>query len=182
MSRDAEILRDILSRPDLSGFECLFTTAPAVDVPQVRKYRILCAENKCGCYGTNWGCPPGSCTEQEASDMISRYSEAVVFHRRFEIPEGADRAFYDRISKMCQEYIRKVSLVARSEGVDNLPVGDGGCTYCGKCSYPEPCRYPDRRVISISGMGIDMENYLGERGMEFSFEDGAVTLYTMILF
>jgi hypothetical protein len=31
-------------------------------------------------------------------------------------------------------------------------------------------------------MGIDMEKYLGEQGMKFSFEKDAVTLYAFILF
>lgn len=181
MNGKTEILKGILSRPDFSGYEALWTEAPSVDVPQVRHYRELCAENKCGCYGTTWGCPPGSCTEQEAVDMMSRYSGAVVLYRRFEIPDDADEAFYTRITKMCQENIRKLSLVAKSEGIENLPLGDGGCTYCNKCSYPEPCRYPDRRVISISGMGVDMESYLKERGIEFKFEKGAVTLYSILL-
>ncbi len=182
MSGKKQILEGILSRPDFSGYEMIWTDAPTVDVPQVRHYRTLCAENKCGCYGTTWGCPPGSCTEQEAAEIISRYSEAVVIYRRFELPQDPDEAFYSRIAKMCQENIRKLSMVARSEGVENLPLGDGGCTYCNKCSYPDPCRYPDRCVKSISGMGIDMETYLKERGIEFKFEKGAVTLYALLMY
>ncbi len=86
------------------------------------------------------------------------------------------------ISREVQNNIRRISVLARSSGLDNLPLGDGGCTYCDRCAYPDPCSYPNRRVISISGMGIDMEKYLGAQGIKFTFEKDAVTLYAFILF
>ena len=177
-----DILKEISGRPEFGGFCYTFAPAPRTETDQVREYRKLCMENKCGCYGTTWGCPPGSCTEQEAAELVNRFSRTLIVSRRYPMPAADDRAAFDRISREVQNNIRNISAIARSEGIENLPLGDGGCTYCGKCRYPEPCRYPDRRVISISGMGIDMEKYLGEQGIKFSFEKDAVTLYAFIMF
>ena len=176
------ILQDIIGRPEFSGFSYTFAPAPRTEPNQVKEYRKLCEENKCGCYGTTWGCPPGSCTEEEAAGLINRFPRCMIVSRRYAVPDMNDRALFDRISREVQNNIRRISVLARSSGLDNLPLGDSGCTYCDRCAYPDPCSYPNRRVISISGMGIDMEKYLGAQGIKFTFEKDAVTLYAFILF
>lgn len=177
-----DILRSVISGPEFSGFSYTFAPAPRVEPDQVMEFRKLCMKNECGCYGTTWGCPPGSCTESEAADIVNSYSRTLIVSRRYPMPPKNDRAAFERISKEVQNNIRNISVVARSKGLENLPLGDGGCTYCTKCAYPKPCRYPDRKVISISGMGIDMEKYLGQQGIPFRFEKEFVTLYAFILF
>ena len=176
------VLKEIVGRPEFSGFSYTFAPAPRTEPDQVKEFRKLCAENRCGCYGTTWGCPPGSCSESEAAELINRFSQCMIVSRRYPVADMNDKSALEKISKEVQNNIRNIAVVARSEDIECLPLGDGGCTYCGECNYPEPCRYPDRKVISISGMGIDMEKYLGEQGIKFSFEKDAVTLYAFILF
>ena len=167
---------------EFGGFEYRFTDSPKHEEDAYSRGLALCKENRCGCYGLTWGCPPGAPGKDEVKEILSRYPEALVLFKKFQVSDMKDKEEFAIISKRFQDSIRSISLAARSAGIDNSPLGDGGCTFCEKCSYPEPCRFPDRKVVSVSAMGIDMETFLGSIGIEFEFRKDSITLYGIILF
>ena len=167
---------------ELEGFEFRFTDSPKHSEDSYSKGLALCKENKCGCYGLTWGCPPGAPGKDEVKTILSTYPKALVIFREFPVSDMKDREELGRISKGFQDMIRDISLKARSAGIPNFPLGDGGCMFCEKCSYPEPCRFPEKKVVSVSAMGIDMESFLGGIGIKFEFKSDSVTLYAIILY
>jgi len=179
-----EIWNAISSESGFEEYEFNVIEPPKCDVNYMSKCRKLCFENKCGKFGTNWGCPPGIGDEEECLELIKLYPKAVLLSRKFENVDVNDA---DKIADMGsghQEICRRFANAMRHAGYKEvLPLGDGGCNYCGVCSYPkEPCKFPEQMVPSVSGFGICMDEYLNSNGIDFRFEDNVVTLYALILY
>ena len=175
---DMNGLTDFVDERTLNGFSCDEWSMPKHDIRVLERCRGLCRENKCGHYGTNWGCPPGFDLDLEA--FLEKYSRAFMLKRRFTV-DVTDADSVRSIAREVQETIRNVMTEIRSKGVECQGFADGGCTYCGECSYPEPCRFPSALVPSISSIGLDMEGYAKDNGEEFAFEKDAVTMYGLLL-
>ena len=176
-----ETMDELSSDPLFEGVFCKEAEAPRNDIPLVETFRAKCAENLCGMYGTCWSCPPGIPAEEAVSMVVSR-PKAVLLWKRYENVDFSDKALLSEQSTGFQEMCRRFGNALRRKNVpDVLILGDGSCNYCGKCAYPDPCRYPDQRVVSISGLGIEMETYIPAQGLDFSFENDTYTLYGIIL-
>ena len=176
------ILDVITTDRRFDGYTFRIVPPPRTDRDEVIRFRTLCAENTCGQYGTSWGCPPGSCSVEDAVGTLERYSEALVAYRSFDVPDNAGKSFYDPVQKDHQDVCRELAKLIRKRYGDAVALGDGGCTYCKRCAYPDPCRSPENRVPSVSGLGIDMERYMKSQDIPFAFEKGRMTLYGIILF
>ena len=161
-----------------------FLTAPSPrpDPDNYIKCIRLCEENKCGNYGKSWGCPPGAPGLEEISAILGSYPDTLVMTRRYDVPDMNDKDLMDAISLDFQKALRTVATKAKASGKEVFPLGEGGCRYCARCSYPDPCSSPDKRIVSVSGTGIDLEGYLKGLGIEFGFEKTAVTFYGLILY
>ena len=168
-----------IERLRTEGFEVLKTRVPETS-PEAEEFRTLCEKNECGCYGTNWGCPPGTGSIEECSEILKGYSEAYLVRRRYVVdPKNAKDV--RRVSDEMIGSTRRAGDMIRPFAPVKI-LGDGGCRYCGTCTYPDAeCRYPLQRVDSVSAYGIDMGKYLKDAGKELTFEKGAVTLNTIIL-
>ena len=140
--------------------------------------RALCAENKCGSYGTTWGCPPGC--DLTVEKLSEKYSRTGVIKRRYEV-DLEDREALDRMGEEIQAHVRNVVVALREEGYGCMGFSDGGCRYCGVCAYPDPCRFPGMLVPSISVLGLDLKGYAASNGEDFRFEKDAVTMYGFIM-
>ena len=171
-------LTDLVDERTLNGFGWREWTMPQHSIQVVGRCRSLCAENKCGHYDTNWGCPPGF--NGDIGDYLGRFTRAFMIKKRFEVDIDDSEAI-EAITRESQETVRNVMTAIRSKGIDCQGFSDGGCRYCGICAYPEPCRFPEALVPSISAVGIDMGDYAKANGEEFSFERNAVTLYGLLL-
>ncbi len=136
-----------------------------------------CNENKCGCYGSTWACPPGF-----SMDVKRLYDDTdyVILVQRTFCLDVKDKEVVDSTSVEMQRIVRLMVTNLRQYGLDCIGFADGACHYCGVCSYPEECRYPDMLVPSISSLGLNMGKYLGDMGMNLSFCDDCITLYGLI--
>lgn len=170
--------RDCLDPFDFPSAEFSEGHVPAYDPETVIRCRNLCAENACGDYGRTWSCPPGF------DGTMERYSKncdlCLVMSKAY-VLDPKDRAEVAQAGTDFKSLIRKAVRILRSEGFVCNGFGDGGCDYCGECAYPDPCRFPEVLIPSISALGIDLKEYLGALGMEFSFRDDAMTLYALLL-
>lgn len=138
-----------------------------------------CAQNLCKCYGTSWSCPPG--WTERLDSLLDRFDSAVLLDKRFDI-DPKDESAMDRAGSELKTVMRRMYIVMRGAGIDCMGFADGRCDYCGVCSYPEPCRFPEQLIPSISATGTDLGKYLGRLGKGFSFDDGHVTLYGLLLY
>lgn len=169
-----ESWRDLLNEENFSGCRIRESTVPAIYPDDRIMCLEKCKENLCGCYGTNWGCPPGFI----ADDDLSGYDSAILVSREFQFEHDRDPS---GIMSEMQKTVRDITLTLRRNKIECYGIADGGCGYCGICAYPEPCRFPDMLIPSISALGIDIGRYLRENGEEFSFTDGKATMYGIIL-
>lgn len=168
--------------PLSEGYAMKHTSPPAPDRNSLADCRKLCEDNLCGCYDTNWSCPPGAGTECECLEKIGKYSECVVIFKKFENIDLNDKEKVDEIAVYHQDLCRRFGNLLRSNGYSVLALADGKCRFCGICSYPEPCIFPDQMVPSVSSFGIDMESYMKSQNIDFCFEKDALTLYGLILY
>ena len=58
---------------EFGGFEYRFTDSPKHEEDAYSRGLALCKENRCGCYGLTWGCPPGAPGKDEVKEILSRY-------------------------------------------------------------------------------------------------------------
>ncbi|MDR0309211.1 MAG: DUF2284 domain-containing protein [Candidatus Methanoplasma sp.] len=167
----------------LEGYIFRKIDPPSPDACSMKKCRDLCAQNLCGAFDITWGCPPGVGAEDECLDLVSGFPKAAVLMKRFENINFDDIGHVEKLGAKHQDVCRMFGCALREEGYRALPLSDGGCRYCEECSYPdEPCVFPDQKVASISAFGILMDEYMGSQNIDFAFEDGAMTLYGLILY
>jgi predicted metal-binding protein len=156
-----------------------FTKAPVPEYDE-DSYNLAferCKENKCGTFGTNWGCNPGA--KMDVAAFYKEYDYVVIMSRRFEV-DTKDTEYLDTIMDDVQRNFRRMILQLRDNNVDCVGFLDGPCRYCGECAYPDPCRFPDMKIVSVSTLGINLREYFKSFGQEFKFEEGSVTFYGFI--
>jgi len=134
-----------------------------------------CKENLCGCYNTNWGCPPGA--DADPADLYKKTSFVLIAKRVFVLNVN-DKALTEKASNEMQDISRSFLMDLRKEGMRCTAFTDGPCTYCGQCAYPDPCRFPEMKIMSVSTLGIDVGKYLKTLNEEFSFSQDRMTLYS----
>jgi len=178
-----ELWADKMSRiAAAEGYEYRDIRPPRPTVADVERCRKLCEENLCGCYDSNWGCPPGSGSMGECRRALSIFGKAAVIYRRYDVRHD-DKPTLKHISNDHQNLLREFNNLLRKEGYLSMVLADGGCNYCLKCTYPnQKCPFPDQKVCSVSGYGIMLMEYLEQFDIPFRFEDGAVTLHGLILY
>ncbi len=135
-----------------------------------------CKENLCGCYNTNWGCPPGACNDPKG--LYSRTSFVLVAKRIYEL-DVEDKSLTEKATREMQDNCRYFLISLMKEGVKCTAFTDGPCKYCGVCAYPNPCRYPEMRMASASSLGLDIGKYLEKLGEKFEFNHDRMTLYAL---
>ena len=156
---------------------------PPVSEDLIEASRMLCEQNKCGCYGTSWTCPPNCGTPSECAGQTLRFSRCALIHRRFAVSPD-DRSRMRTVSHSFQEICRNAKSGLERNGIDCLVMAGGPCTYCSECAYLDgkPCRFPDRRIPSVSVYGIDVNGLLTSNGIEVEQPEGTVTLFGVILY
>ncbi|MBP6021394.1 MAG: DUF2284 domain-containing protein [Candidatus Methanomethylophilaceae archaeon] len=178
-----DIWAEIKTKSGFSRCQMVKTKPPAVNANSMCECRRLCKDNKCGTYGTNWGCPPGTGTEDECMGLIGQYDNAIVVYQRIENVDIHDAEMVSSYSHEHQSLCRRMANAMRGAGYrDVLPLSNGGCSYCGTCAFPSNCRYPSQMVPSVSAFGINMDEYMNSVGLNFAFEERAFTLYCVILY
>lgn len=166
---------------DVKGFSIRIIDAPRPTLGDADKCRLLCEQNVCKNYGTNWGCPPGAGNVGDNLRSLSKYDRAAVVSKRWKVSHK-DTARLREASADIQNIARDFMNILRDSGYQAMALADGGCNYCGGCRYPEPCEHPDQRVPSVSAYGVMMMEYLEDHGIPFRFEEDYVTLYALVLY
>ena len=167
----------ILSGREFEDYVVKRVPVPVFDGDDFIHYRQLCAENKCGMYNTNWGCPPA--VDINPEELYSQ-TDYVLMARRTFCLDVRNREILEATSLEMQKIVRMMVVALRSNGIDCLGFADGGCRYCGVCAKPDPCRFPDMFVPSLSALGLNLKKYLGGFGEKFAFSEGCVTMYGLI--
>ena len=117
--------------------------------------RNMCKENKCNKYNTNWSCPPGCGTLEEARKKLANYSKGVIVQTIGEIEDFLDFENMIEVEKRHKNNFIKFYQVIKKEYKDAMAFGSGCCTICLKCTYPdEPCRFPQKCISSMESYGM----------------------------
>ena len=178
-----DLWKKMSSDPKTMGYSFRMIEPPSPDGKTMRECRKLCEMNLCKEYGATWGCPPGVGTEKECLNVIDKFSKTAILIRKHENVDTKNEALLRGLSACHQDVCREFSEILRKKGYEVLPLGNGGCSYCSDCSYPnDPCRFPDKKVTSMSGYGIMIEEYLKSQNIDFEFRQDSITLYGLILY
>ena len=160
--------------------------AAGVAVSDIRFYpelRESCAMNRCGCYDTNWCCPPGCGDVPTLAQRARRFSHAVAFQYIGKLTDSFDvevmfasNEAFNKIAHKIQDYLQK-------ETPRSLVLGAGKCTLCKTCTYPgAPCRYPQRCIVSVEACGIDVSQLCNAAGLSYITGPNTVTNTGLILY
>lgn len=134
-----------------------FEEAGALDPKTIvlrEEVRAMCAEGKCNAYGRNWTCPPACGDLEHCREVVTRYSEGVLFQTVGQLEDSLD---YESMMEAGSTHKERVAAFAdklRQICPKALLLGAGGCRVCEKCSYPEPCRFPDKAFSSMEAYGM----------------------------
>lgn len=154
---DADTMREL-------GFES-FAEVPVDKIHFSTKVREMCADNKCGRYGTTWACPPGIGTFEECVARCKQYEKAYVFSTAYELEDSFD--FEGMMEGHAKFSAASKELRKRLEG-DFLMLSLEGCDNCKVCTYPDaPCRFPDKSLGSLEGYGIFVNDLAREAGIPY---------------
>lgn len=154
---------------------------PEITLADARKCRKLCEQNVCKCYGTNWGCPPGTGNLGDCIAQVRSYGRAAVVFRRAAV-DMKDQDGLRKMSGELQNLLRDFRELLKESGYSAMCLADGGCNYCGVCTYPKECRFPEKRICSVSAYGIMLMEYLENNDIDFRFEDGFATFYGLVFY
>ncbi|MEA5002614.1 MAG: DUF2284 domain-containing protein [Christensenella sp.] len=162
-----------------------YAAAP-VKVSDIRFYpelRESCEMNHCGCYGTNWSCPPGCGDVQSLKERVQSFSSAIAFQYVGTLEDSFDfegmlasNAAFNRIAYAIQSDI---------SGKTNhfLVLGAGKCTLCEICTYPNaPCRFPEKHIVPVEACGINVSELCTSAGLSYIHEPNTVTNTGLILY
>ncbi|MFI3325830.1 MAG: DUF2284 domain-containing protein [Clostridia bacterium] len=164
-----------------AGFDHFgYTTIENLEfLPDVRG---MCADNRCGKYGTNWACPPACGTLEEIAERVKAYDYAMILQSTEQMEDDYDWDAIQKAGKRCGESLRKLNKQLQNLGVKTLPMGAGGCSKCEKCTYPDaPCRFPDDLIHSMEAYGLFVTGECRKAGMKYTYGPQTMTINATIL-
>ncbi|MCQ2086202.1 MAG: DUF2284 domain-containing protein [archaeon] len=156
---------------------------PKITLNSIKKNREICKTNRCGNYRRNLTCPPFLKDAAICISEIDRYNVVDVLTQTFEDIDLQNKDSVKKIIDGFQDTCRSIMTAMRRDGFDVMALSVGGCNYCERCFAldDKKCRYPEMRIFSISGYGVDMTEYVRDIGGDFTFRDGEITLYCILL-
>ena len=167
-------------------FRAGFTDSGVIPVGMIRfreDVRKCCEENRCGCYGTTWACPPATGTLDECRARTLRYAYLQLFSRAFLLEDGMD---INGMKDAMAEFKKTVSVIGKrmKEIVpEALILSNESCGRCASCTYPSaPCRFPEELYHSIEGYGFDVSELAGQAGIRYMNGPSTVTFFGAVLY
>lgn len=152
-------------------------------VPFSADVRQMCADNRCGKYGSCWTCPPGCGDWEMLRDKYQAYKEAFVFTTCHELEDSFD---FEGMQEAGAAHKRLDDLIADKLGAfvgQYIHLGAGACGICTTCTYPDaPCRFPEKARQSMEACGINVVNLSRECGIKYINGADTVTYFSMLLF
>ncbi len=140
----------------------------------------------CSQFNSNWSCPPATPDMDEARNLLTEYSTALLLI-------GSQKAseFYRATSKHRSGQVRywkgTLSLERQLflEGYDKaFGLVSGACSLCKKCAYPENCRFPMEKRPTVESLSIDLVGTLKNIGIRTKIAvdlSETFTYYSIIL-
>jgi len=123
-----------------------------VFMPEVRD---MCNANACRQYGTNWCCPPGCGSIEEAARRTAEYSYGLIVQTTGQMEDDFDYETIESTAKKHKENFEILIENLRKTYPDMLPMGAGTCQVCENCTYPDaPCRFPEKAMPSMEAYGL----------------------------
>lgn len=174
---------EILQISHDAGFSAaaLISTSEIVFEPS---FRTFCAENRCGCYGANYSCPPDCGTPDEMKDRICAYDRALVLQTKWNIRDYSDIAAIKKAKRSHNTAMLSIVQKMQSNGMDGLMAGASCCLLCEHCAIlqGEPCRFPSRRYSCLSAYCIYVKKLAERCNMEYCCSDGKLALFGLYAF
>ena len=138
--------------------------------------RAACEINKCGCYGTNWSCPPGCGTLKECTQQVRKYSEGLIVQTIGELEDEFDGEGMEAAMRRHEQSFRRLAKQLRNEFPNLLPMGTGGCSLCDSCTYPDaPCRVPEGPTVPMEAFGMLVSDICSGNNMSYYHGKGTIT-------
>ena len=123
-----------------------------VFMPEVRD---MCNVNACRQYGTNWCCPPGCGSIEQAAERAAEYSFGMIVQTTGQMEDDFDYETIEATSEKHRANFASLVEVLRKSHPDMLPMGAGACKVCETCTYPDaPCRFPHKAMPSMEAYGL----------------------------
>jgi predicted metal-binding protein len=165
------------------------THAALIDAASIEysaEFRLLCEQNKCGSYGTNWMCPPAVGPFEELRAQATGYTKGLLFQTVHPLSSSFDWQGVKKAFKKHDEVLRRIMrhLEERYGASAMLPLGAGPCTTCEECAAvkKEPCRLPEKAVASCEAYGIDVAALVGKHNIPYHHGKNTISLVGCILF
>lgn len=183
MFPDVEAIADRAAANDFSDFSLIARE----DLRFVPEFRMFCEENRCGCYGNNYSCPPASGTVEELAEKAAKYENVLVLRTNRPCINAMDMAETMPIKKDHSKRSRKLLKELKTEGLlptDGLTMLAGPCTLCMPCKMTlgEPCSFPEERASCLSAYCVDVTSLAECAGMELSWAGDQVSFFSLYLF
>lgn len=161
---DADKINEILSAVKENEPNFSFMDINSSDIKYYPESFKMCEMNSCGCFNTNWTCPPASPEASKLFSHIKQYKKAKVFNLKYKLADDYDwksiESALNNFSKLC----RIIQKELKKNIINAIVLGTGACSLCEKCSYPdELCRHPDLLVYPLEAAGIDAYSLLKYR-------------------
>lgn len=180
IANSEQILKDILNLG--ADYAKIFNPKDLIFSETIRGY---CEENKCGCYGTNWMCPPGVGPISECKKEILEFENGVVFQTLTKIKGKDDMEGMLKGRDINNNFLKKVSNFIREKYKMNkfMPMGAGHCEICKRCAYldNQPCRHPDKAISSAEAYGVDLGKLLISTGLKFNYSDDTIAYVSLVM-
>jgi predicted metal-binding protein len=138
-----------------------------------------CAQNKCGNYGKNHGCPPFAGTEEERKARVLKYKNFFLVNKIVSLASRKDIfTSYETVAKAIEDLRKAV------EGFDVMVMGAGPCTVCKRCSALDgkPCYFPEKTQYSMEGSGIDVVRMSIDQKMTYNAGRGRIGYFSLVMY
>ncbi len=157
-----------------AALETIFEDAGFSDYKWIVPEQIVVAQwvrMKCmfGCpnYGRKGACPPQTLSVADCERFFNEYSDAVVFHLRYQNDDYDERIRWTRKTAVkLAELERKVFLAGFERAYMLL---FGGCYICEECTGDRTqCKNPERARPAPEGLAVDVFSTVKKLGYPIS--------------
>ncbi len=151
-------------------------------VVPLQEVRDMCAADRCGCWGTNWACPPNCGSLDAITRRLKKYHSGLLVQTTQTLEDEFDidgiNALSDRHLWQFQSFARQARLLHP----DCLPLSAGPCLICRQCTCPgRPCRYPNKRISSMEAYGLFVSDVCLRSGLGYNYGEKTLTYTSCVL-
>lgn len=161
--------------------------ASVIDVAQIpfdEELRKYCEANSCGCYDSNYACPPCCGTPEEVMTKAKSYQKALVFQTVWEIEDSYDFDGMQDAGKKHAVISSKLNKELRERLGDYLLLTAGGCSICPVCARKDnlPCRFPEQAFSSLEAYCMNVSTLAPICDMKYINGQNTVTYFSAFLY